>query len=984
MESTELPSAVTESAPDARPLRFVVMIDGDGHEPAPEMTDQAATLAWAAASAPWHPALLAASDDLPRLEELAYPSDPSPGEVRIVAGHLGQLAPAYRDQAEENAVPLAEVLDGDRVALIASLLEQAGIPAPGVALDDPVALDFLALGSAQRWLRDLSVAMDHVDLLDRTSLAREIMGGARAWVAGDANGATNRLRAGFELLTQARERIFPTEAYILDLCLLDPATAPRALEDLLDARAPVTLVAPALAIDVLARREPDTIARVREAITEGWLDVAGGTWSEIDEPFAPWGSVLWQYDRGSQGYREHLEGRNVETFARRRYGLHDQIPQIARRFGLKYASYVALDSGKFPIPIESKRTWESPDGSALEAMTRPPIAADRPVEGARLAWRIGRSMREYQVAVIGLAHWPDQVAPWYRDFRRVAAYSPVLSRWVTANDFFHHSDRPYEVLTPKLDDLAPAYLAQAVAKGDPAPISARAEHHRRRARFDATAVFEALADAVLEGTRHPSPEPAADETPTPPTPGALEGLEEAVETSRPDVVAETLDVRYQTDAEDLARAIVGQAHQGPPGFVVLNPLGIARRVAVVLPDAASTLAPEGAIHAAQMTEDGVMAVVDVPPFGYAWVPREPSSARKPAGDPGVSVKDKVLRNESMAVLIDPATGGLRGVRGRTEETPRLAQKLAIAGLVGPDGKPAPSVMRGASVQVDYNGPALAQVTTTGTLHDPRDNRALASFRQRFRLWSGRPTLEIDITLSDLDPAWLERVAAADPWENYLACRWAWPDAGSTLRRTSLLAPHATEAERMETPDAIDLAIRGRRSTLLFGGLAHHRRHGPKMLDTLLIAGRESARTFRLGVALDLEHPFQPALDFIAPAPAVPSKSGLPRSGPSGWLFQVDHKSVAVLAVAFNPHSNEGKGWGVTVTLLETAGKPTRCRLRAYRDPAWAAHVDFQGEHIIDLFVEGDAIPVDLTPHELARVDVTLAWHRKDQISDTAD
>ena len=134
---------------------------------------------------------------------------------------------------------------------------------------------------------------------------------------------------------------------------------------------------------------------------------------------------------------------------------------------------------------------------------------------------------------------------------------------------------------------------------------------------------------------------------------------------------------------------------------------------------------------------------------------------------------------------------------------------------------------------------------------------------------------------------------------------------------------------------------------------------------------------QLGVALDLEHPFQPALDFVAPAPVVPVQDGPPRTGPSGWLFQVDHKSVAVVGLRFEPRSSDGKGWGVVVTLLETAGKPTRCRLRAFRDPVWARQVDFQGEHIIDLYAEADAVPVDLTPHELARIDVTLGWHNKE-------
>ena len=280
-------------------------------------------------------------------------------------------------------------------------------------------------------------------------------------------------------------------------------------------------------------------------------------------------------------------------------------------------------------------------------------------------------------------------------------------------------------------------------------------------------------------------------------------------------------------------------------------------------------------------------------------------------------------------------------------------------------------MRGQTFAADYGGPALAQATTSGTLHDPLDDRRLASFRQRFRLWAGRPTLEVEVELSDLDPLWLSRIAEADPWTHHLACRWAWPDPQSTLRRTALLAPLATEADRPETPDALDITSRQRRTALLFGGLAHHRRQGPRMLDTLLVAGSESARSFTLGVALDLEHLFPAALDLTAPALVVPIGTGPPRSGPTGWLLQVDHKAVAIVRLEFTAKAGEGEALGLIVDLIETAGKPARCRLRAFRDPSRARQVDGHGEHVVDLAVDRDATLVDLTPHEIARVELAF-------------
>ena len=53
------------------------------------------------------------------------------------------------------------------------------------------------------------------------------------------------------------------------------------------------------------------------------------------------------------------------------------------------------------------------------------------------------------------------------------------------------------------------------------------------------------------------------------------------------------------------------------------------------------------------------------------------------------------------------------------------------------------------------------------------------------------------------------------------------------------------------------------------------------------------------------------------------------------------------------------------------GTATRCRLRLFRNPSFARQVDFQGETIIDLTTQDDAVLIDLTPHELARVEVTL-------------
>ncbi len=257
--------------------------------------------------------------------------------------------------------------------------------------------------------------MGHADVLDAESLTREVQAGAETWRSGDRPAATNRLRAAFELLTQARERFYPVDAYLIDLCLIDPGHARRRAGR--RARGAGAGHVPRAG---RGDREPGTgsirsgSSRLRTAITEGWADVAGGAYAEVDEPLLPIESILWQFRRGGEVYREHLDDRNVETLARRRFGLYPQLPQIAKRFGFRFAVHLGFDAGRFPIRPESKRLWESPDGSNLEALTRPPLGADRAVSGLQLPWRLASTMKDDHVATLGLVHWPSPVAPWYR------------------------------------------------------------------------------------------------------------------------------------------------------------------------------------------------------------------------------------------------------------------------------------------------------------------------------------------------------------------------------------------------------------------------------------------------------------------------------------------------------------------------------------------------------------------------------------------
>ena len=457
-----------QTEPAAAGWTLIALIPFEGREPPAPVSDDLAQAVWCAVTSLWHPALLSAAAELPRIESIEFPSPPGAREIRVIAGGLwDQLPSGYRTQAEDARSLLLDS-GTDRALLVAQIRARMGtddadllVESEGMASS---AADFLAFGTVRWILRDLTIAMGHSDSIDYESLTRELLAGAHQWRIDDWSSAVNRLRAAFENLTQARERYYPVDAYLLDLCLIDPGMKEGVLAAALARPIAISFLMPAQAIENQALHDPQRVAALRQAIDDGWADVAGGTYAEMEDVLLPLESILWQFRRGSELYKLHLDDRNVETYARRRFGLHTRVPQIAKRFGFRYALHMGFDAGKFPIPAETKRLWESPDGSSLESLMRPPVAADRASQGWFLPWRIAAAMRNDHVGAIPLLHWPQPVAAWYVDLRRAGSFSPVLGRWTTLNDFFHLTDRPYESLRPEPDVYQTPYLAQAVAK----------------------------------------------------------------------------------------------------------------------------------------------------------------------------------------------------------------------------------------------------------------------------------------------------------------------------------------------------------------------------------------------------------------------------------------------------------------------------------------------------------------------------------------
>jgi hypothetical protein len=248
----------------------------------------------------------------------------------------------------------------------------------------------------------------------------------------------------------------------------------------------------------------------------------------------------------------------------------------------------------------------------------------------------------------------------------------------------------------------------------------------------------------------------------------------------------------------------------------------------------------------------------------------------------------------------------------------------------------------------------------GDLLDDHGN-LLATFRQRFRCWWGRPILELHIEIEPKAPP------TGYPWHASYAARFAWRDDKAYLFRGVNLLSFQTTHTRPETPDWFEIRSGSERAALLTGGLPFLQRQGTRMIDVILLSEGEACRSFELGLILDEEDPARAALDFVTPAITLPVTKGPPHVGASGWLFHVDASNVVLTSLR-----PAAAGDAVIARLLETRNAGTQAELRCVRQPTRAVLLDERDVELGEAAVTGDAVGLYFAPGEMQRVRVDFS------------
>ncbi len=924
----------------------------------------------------WHPQFLAGMPQLPRWHRADDPPHAQAGQLFFVPDVCdGWLPHEWPEMARAAGAVVV-----DQVHERTEMLALALAPLEPRELDADLVADFLALGTCWLQVELLTRHMRNFGNIDEIRMQNRAIAAAKAVVAHDRETAEVHLRSSFEVLLEARERFYPVDSYLLDLALVIPDVADDHLLQALTNPVPVNALISGIDLRAIADRRPDIIAAMRTGLEQERFSLLTGEQEETAAPLLPMNSWLFQMAKGRDTCQKML-GRTPTVWGRRRFGLHNCLPQILVKSGYHGALHVGLDDGIYPDAEHSRLRWQGCDESIIEAFSRIPLAADSAATYLRFPVRMAESMDHDHVAAVCFARWPEVKSPFLEDLRRSQKYAPVLGKFVTFEQLFAANGTPGRITQHPAGSYFTPFLLQHVARRDPDPVSRYADHTLRRLRFDAANWCRSLT-AVLTGSPVETDE--------------LTAAESLLETAGPDrtvdvnvsAVDEQLQEWESTWSRRLGQILLGNARESKRGLLVINPLRFARRISLPWPQDAALPEVAGCVKAVDPGSEAAAAdvTVDVPGCGFVWLSTQaPRITALAAGRPASSrnqppAEAGILRNERFEVAFNELTGGIAQVRHPRKRENRFSQLVSyrfprerqIPGDT--DQEPTKSQYaetRCLSLQPIRTAGATLEMESTGELVDQLTGSCLARFRQRTRIHRHRPVVDFDIEFTDV------QLPEKDPWNQYFCVRFAWDSSSAAVTRSWLDGAQPMGGDRMETTHYIEVADEAERLTIIPHGLPFHRKSGVRMLDSILMVAGETRRQFQFSVAVDHSFPLEAAWDATLPPIVVPTETGFPQASTSGWLLHQDARNVQILRLTdlLSPPENDagpkpppGSG-GFAVRLLETEGHGRSVRLQTYRAPIFARKRDLCGASLEGVTLEGDVVICELGPYELADIEL---------------
>lgn len=867
----------------------------------------------------WHPTLLRDADSVPQIRELSNPPNGDDVVLAIPKACYDAADEVVRQDLTQSGASLYLLegsVNGD--ALLAFASKQ------GLTVESPeFLLDFFAIGYARLGLSIMLRLHSQKESLDDSVFWSHVQQAATSFFDGDSESTRGALDAALDVLHGQRQAGYPSTINWVDIALLPPDGAEAALLDRLSIPVPWSLIATG---DEVLAWSSELRDAVQAPISETRFEIIGGLKSHRPLSLLPFESRVWELSEAARIHDDVL-GREVDAYASRTASLFPELPRLLMKFNFRYALHAAMDNSRFPALRGPKVHWTSADGSVVEALARTATNGGDDTMGLAIFEQLAKTIQQDRSPTIVLAHWIHAPAAWYEFLLRMQQRADVFGKFEAFSKYFLHASFPDGPTRTKCDEYDTGLFSE-----DRPPvrglIDKLRQRHGIRARFDAARSLSALLQCLQEGPDDPFAALEAD-------------MENGAEVDR------RIDSVERECVAELSQTILRGAPKAD-GYLVVNPCSFARRVHLELDGFAAPILTEKPVRAFEFHKERSSVLVDVPGWGFAWIPRAPAAA-PPAATLAPVANGRRLKNTLIEVEIDRRTGGVRGAWMLNDGYSRLGQQIVHSGG---------SRMSCRRIEITGKGSIAGEITTSGEILDST-GKVLAEFRQSIQLIRGKQQFSVDLEL-------VPKIQETDKMvAEYFACQWAWPDDKTILLAGSGFGMTPNHGAIVEAAELVELREAGLSTTIVTSGMAFHRRIDYRMLDTILMTAGEQTRRFRWEVALDTARPWQLAQDAAWPCPVLAVDHGPPSVGASGWLARISGDGV--LASSFAPLVGEHRG--VRVRLVETTGAARRARLHFARQPTSAALTNFRGERAYDLHDEEGALPIDLSAHDIQQLEV---------------
>ena len=849
----------------------------------------------------------------------------------------------------------------------------------------PVLVDhFLALGIVMMQVQLLSRRRHHFVDADNILLSREVRCAADASLTGDEATVKSHLKRCFEHLRDTREKFYPMNCYLLDICLPGDDEATSGISQLVSSATSSTrlnLFATGHELAEWIQKDPPIATQLKQATIDGTLTVLTGHNVETRPSLGSMAATVADIERCRRTYIE-IFGSPPRHWARRRYGMTASLPTLLKYFDFESALHIALDDGLYPDKERSQFEWQAPDGSQIPAGSRIPLAIDSAAGFLRFADRYNESMQDDNTAALFLARLPALKTPWLQDLQVAASYAPVLGEFTTMDALVHICSGSRMTERYQHSEYLAPYLIQSSVLKTEAPVSGPARLRIFQQRLESLRTLFVMSRMVnaVEEVHAINDQLIKIEVEI----AELELRHVDIATTLPskesvlESAAELINLQLAACSNQLMLALrsrIPQQAADVRGLFIANTIPVGRVVDVKWPASWKRPAASKSIELAERTGNTEQLLVKLPSGGFVWLTE--ATASEPAQEILQQIPREpplaealVLRNRHFEVTLSDRTGGIGSVTYHQQRGNRLSQQVCFRyereQTLPDDGnvevrKTSYATSHLIEHRILHVGTVFASTETTSELRSPVDGTMLATVRQVTSIDRARPRIHVKLTFDKL----AEKIKG-NPWLTYYGCRFAWDNEAASVTRSVMGQAAGFRAERFESPDYVEVSDPNHRVVIATHGRPYHRRSGPRMFDSLLIVEGETSREFEFTIDFEQSFPLRTAVDAITPAIINETSGTSPTSLPSSWVLGLSARNVELVHSGVRA-ATEDSGEEISLLLTETEGVAVKCLIRTARRPTAAFLVNADRSHKVAADITDQGVVAELTAFQVKEV-----------------